>query len=204
MKLLLTSDGLSNEKLQKTFLDLLEIPLKEIKILMIALPRSDREKYYIQETKKELWDLGIDPDNITMFSLKKRRMSDDDLSEFNVIYVCGGNNFFILNTLREIKFLQKIKQLVKKGILYVGVSAGSIMAGPSIEIAGWGSEADENDTESTNFSALNFTEITILPHYHKELEKEVNDFRKKFKLNTLPLMDGQALLINGKEEKVIR
>lgn len=204
MKLLLTSAGLANEKIGQAFLDLVGMPARQIRILMLGFPKTRQEREYVEEAKQELIDLGLRESNVVVFSINKRRLPDYEFLDFDAVYVCGGNTFYILNILREIKFLQKIKQMMKRGAVYVGVSAGSIIAGPNIEIAGWGKEGDRNENHLKNLEALDFTEITIFPHYHKELEKEVNEFRKKFKMNVLPLTDEQALLINGKEEKIIK
>ncbi len=63
-------------------------------------------------------------------------------------FIAGMYNFAsnaILNKLRETRLDQFIIENVNKGSIHVGVSVGSIIAGPSIEIAGWGSEGDKND-----------------------------------------------------------
>ena len=75
------------------------------------------------------------------------------------MYVCGGNTFKILHKLRETRLDVYITKQVEQGALYVGVSAGSIIAGPDIEIAGWGSEGDENEVNLQDLEGFNFTDI---------------------------------------------
>lgn len=204
MKLLLTSAGFKNPKIWEEFLKLIGKPAKEIKIIFIpTASRTPEELKYVKMSKQELYDLGIEYENITILNLNRRTMSESEMLDYDAIYVCGGNTFYLLSRLKETKFHQKIKQFVKKGKVYVGVSAGSIVAGPDIEIAGWGSEGDKNDCDLENFKALNLAKIAIFPHYYIELKKEVNEFAKKVNYPILALTDNQAFLINGKEEKII-
>ena len=61
--------------------------------------------------------------------------SDKDFSPYGVIYVCGGNTFKLLKFARQANFKFSIENLLKRNGVYVGVSAGSIIVGPSINIA---------------------------------------------------------------------
>jgi dipeptidase E len=48
-----------------------------------------------------------------------------------VIYVSGGNQFFLLQQAQKSGFVEVIRNLIiEKGRMYIGTSAGSIVAGP--------------------------------------------------------------------------
>ncbi|MFH1142279.1 MAG: Type 1 glutamine amidotransferase-like domain-containing protein [Candidatus Uhrbacteria bacterium] len=66
-------------------------------------------------------------------SNEHRRLDDCD-----IIYVEGGNTFYLLEHVRKSGFDHKLKTLVDYEKVYVGVSAGSILAGQSIEVGRYG------------------------------------------------------------------
>ena len=116
-----------------------------------------------------------------------------------MIYVCGGNTFYLLHKIKKIKFDEKIKNMVKKGIVYVGVSAGTIIAGPNIEISG----LDENDIKLKDLTGLNLTDKIISPHYGINKEEIIENFEKENKKKVIRLKDNQAWFIIGDKEFII-
>ncbi|VVB77972.1 Peptidase E [uncultured archaeon] len=203
MKLLLTSSGLGDQKISQEFLNLVGKPASDILILLIS-GAMEKERLYLERPIKELCDLGIKEENISIYKQNNTSLTDAEMMDFDAIYLGGGNTFYLLKKLKEKKFSQKLKAYMKKGGVYVGVSAGSIVAGPDIESAGWGTDADENSVNLKETTGLNLTDIVVFPHFTDKLKTEVNGFRKKVKYQILGLPDGQALLINGNESRLIK
>jgi len=131
MKLLLTSTGFSNPKIGDFFLEAIGKEPKNIRVAFIpTASRTEEELFYARESKNELLDLGIV--DIVEFGLESN-LSTDAFSNYDVIYVCGGNTYYLLKMIYQSGFDEAIKNFSG---LYVGVSAGSIVVGPSIEVAG--------------------------------------------------------------------
>jgi len=199
MKMLLTSAGFKNPKIGEVFLKLIDKPTSEIKILFIpTASRTDEEFFYVDKSKKELLDLGIKRGNIYVYNLDKE-ITDEELNKINAIYVCGGNTFYLLYKIRENKFGDKIKGMVRKGIVYVGASAGSILVSPDIGISG----IKDNDIGIKDLAGLNLTDKIISPHYNAEKEEIVSKFEKETGRKITRLTDNQALLIEENEFKII-
>jgi len=196
-KLLLTSAGFKNPKVGEKFLKLVNKPVSEIKIIFIpTAARTKEELKYVDESKKELIDLGIPETNIKILNLDKS-LAYEEVKDFDVIYVCGGNTFYLMHKVRETGFDGVIKQFVKEGKVYVGVSAGSIIAGPNLSIAdkeqlGFG---DVKDVGLKDLTGLNLTNIAISPHFCKEEHNAIEKFKKKVNKKLNSLTDSQALLI---------
>jgi dipeptidase E len=55
-----------------------------------------------------------------------------DLQDFEVLYVSGGNTFYLLKKSLESGFNKVVKEFVENGKVYIGSSAGSIVAGPEL------------------------------------------------------------------------
>jgi peptidase E len=199
-RLLLTSSGFGNDKIRNTFLKLAKKPVSEIKVLFIpTASRKNEEMEYVKKSKKELTDLGLLEENIRVFNLGEE-IDDKDLSKVDAIYVCGGNTYYLLKRLKETRFDATIKMLVESGKIYVGVSAGSIVAGPEINIASMG---DENDCNLEDLQGLYLTSLVVIPHYQNKDKEEIEKIKQDYLFDIVALNDGEALLIlNLSVEKI--
>jgi dipeptidase E len=197
MKLILTSTGFENPNLSKKFLKLVKKSPSEIKILFIPIAaRTKEELKYVKESKQELLNLGIKK----IIELKEK-IDYSKIKDFDAVYICGGNTFYLLNKFRKLGFDKLIKRFVKNGKVFVGVSAGSIIAGPNIEIA---SPFDKNKVNLKNLTGLNLIDVVVSPHYCKKEERIIENFKKKSKYKVIPLTDKQALLVLGNKIKIIQ
>jgi len=199
-KILLTSAGFLNPKIAKEFINILPKKIEDIKILVISYVQNDDEQYYVDKSKKELISLGFE-------KIQNLNLNEDFdielLGDFEVIYICGGNTYLILDKLKKTCLFDFIKKQVEKGSVFVGVSAGSIIAGDNIEIAGWGSEGDKNEINLQDLAGFSFTDGAIFPHLREELKIEVEEFKNKANYRVIGLTDNQAFLVIDNKEKII-
>jgi len=206
MKLFLTSAGLPPETTE-AFLKLLGRKPEETKIFFIFTaslaehPKGDAE--YVKKDKQRLSDLGfklitdIDLRSENEVSLK------DKLKDFNVIFVEGGNTFYLLKYVRESGLDKVLKPFLEKGGVYLGVSAGSYIAGPDISLAQWKHADDQNIVGLKDLSGLGLVDFYISPHYIPEHETILNENKNKVSRPIFALTDLQAILIDsGKMEFV--
>jgi dipeptidase E len=76
------------------------------------------------------------------------------------IFVGGGNTFRLLKTLYELNMLDPIRKLVRGGRLYIGSSAGSIIAAPTMRTTN-----DMPIVEPKSLDALGLVPYQINGHY---------------------------------------
>jgi dipeptidase E len=76
------------------------------------------------------------------------------------IFVGGGNTFRLLKTLYELNMLDPIRKLVRGGMLYIGSSAGSIIAAPTMRTTN-----DMPIVEPKSLDALGLVPYQINGHY---------------------------------------
>jgi peptidase E len=195
MKLLLTSTGFANQKIADFFLDILRKDPTDAMVAFIpTASRTEEELFYVRKSKQELLDMGIK--KIVEFDLENKP-SSDPLSGFDIVYVCGGNTYYLLKKIRNSGFDVALNNF---NGLYVGVSAGSIVVGPSIEIAGpW----DENDISLEDESGMNIIDFAVSPHYQRKDKEIIAEIKSKVDYEILELTDNQAIFCENGKRKII-
>lgn len=203
MKLLLTSSGLTSKRLGKEFVMLLKKSVQDSKILVIHTAQKPEHMIFVNEVGEEISKQGILLSNISYVNISGE-IPNILLSKYDAVYVCGGNTYFILDRIRKTRLDNSLKRYVKSGGLYIGVSAGSIIAGQNIQIVGWGIEGDSNEISLKDLRGLGFTNIAVFPHYKHKLKREVEEFKSLVDYPVEPLKDGEAIIIKDKKVKRIR
>lgn len=127
-KILLTSAGFENKAIEKIFLELIGKKPEEIKALFIPTAAVYPDAIAVlPKCLDDLLNAGILPNNITVFDLHCG-MNFEELSQYDTVYFCGGDPQYLLNRINDTYFNNTLKQYVDNGGVYVGVSAGSIVA----------------------------------------------------------------------------
>lgn len=196
-KLFLTSAGLSKET-RNYFLDLLDKDPKNVAVAFIptaADPEDD--KWFVNAAREEIEEIGM---KIMEVDLKKEnRVSlKEKLSKCGVVYVNGGNTFYLLEWIRKSGFDEVIKEFIEQGKIYVGVSAGSIIPGPNIEIAGW-EGGDANIIKLSDLTGLALVNFAISPHFIESDRQELEKMSKTVNYPIVALNNSQAVMaVNDK------
>ncbi|MSR85751.1 hypothetical protein EXS71_04965 [Candidatus Uhrbacteria bacterium] len=202
MKLFLTSSCIS-ENLASDFLQFLDKSLKDTKFYFIPTATDVEEnKFYTAKSLDDIARLGINP---VWYSLrfKNKELIREELADADVVWVGGGNTFYLLNIARESGFFEVINDLVRnKGVIYGGTSAGTILASPSIEIAGWGEDADTNHVGLTDLSSLHFIDALFQVHYDSVSHVDMlTMYKTALPIYVLP--DGGAVTVKDQEIKLL-
>lgn len=194
----LTSTGLTSENVSLKFRSLVPNP-KDISVAIVTTAAEGKsENKYSQLAKKQFEELGF----VTVNFVDLETDPQKDFSLYGVIYVCGGNTFKLLKFAREADFKSSIENLLERGGIYIGVSAGSIIVGPSIAVAGEVA-ADSNDIGLEDLTGFGITDLIILPHYSPEIETETAVFENKYSVKVERLSNSQAILIENNNKTLV-
>ena len=114
------------------YLDHVECELRDFigartKISFVPFALYDRYAY-VSQVRARLVKLGYQVTSVHDVSNPRRT-----IREAEVVFIGGGNTFRLLKGLYEDNLLESIRQTVKEGAIYVGSSAGAIVACPTLK-----------------------------------------------------------------------
>jgi dipeptidase E len=84
----------------------------------------------------------------------------ETLEPADALFVGGGNTYALLKRLKEARLVEPIRERVRAGMPYIGSSAGSNVAGPTILTTN-----DWNVVGLQEFTALGLVPFNVNPHY---------------------------------------
>lgn len=150
----------------------------------------------------KLVDMGF---NVTDYDIKNKNTKTlrNELSKYDVIFVAGGNSFYLLNEIKKSGFDIVIEELINHGIVYIGASAGSCIISPSIAHL-TSLDHPEKAPQLTDFSALDFYPKLIVPHFGREKYKARHEqIKKEYGDEVVFLRDDQAVIVNDGKTNIV-
>lgn len=202
-KLLLTSQGLPKE-LEDVFISVLsKSPQKSNVSFVTTAAYGDKENpKWMDFYKKQLNRYGIRNIEELDFRHKTQRDLKDELSDKDIIFMNGGNAFYLLHWVRKSGFDKLLPKLLEKDKLYIGVSAGSYIVCPTIESAIW-KHADKNKINLKDLAGLNLVTFLITAHFEEKYRSVVERASNTTKYPIVALYDTQAVLVEDNSYKVV-
>lgn len=182
--------------------------LSKVKVVTIANAKDYlaelARNVKINETLNDLEAIGLK--NIDEVDLRQYRNPSElksKLSDYDFIWVMGGNTFCLMYEMKQSGFDEIIKKVLESGIVYGGESAGACVAGNSLK----GIELADNPlfSESVIWDGLKLIDKYILPHADNVVFAEaIEETRKMNKDNPtlVELKDSEALVVSGKNMRV--
>ena len=167
-----------------------------------AADRSWAAEPWVAEEERQLQGHGFLCESLDLAGWPKPHLAEH-LASFDVLYVQGGNTFYLLEEMRRSGADRIIQELVAaRGAVYCGVSAGSIVAGPEIAVAGWSPDWDRNEVGLTDLTGLHLVHFILSPHYVPE-DAALIAARLPLPHPILALRDGQAWVVDGEDQHLI-
>lgn len=188
----LTSCGIINADIKNKFNKKIENrSVDKLKVLYITTAsdgEEDEDKSWMDNEYKTILELGIKKENIIEYKIGK---SNNNIEDFDIMYMMGGNTFYLLDMIRKNNFDVEIKKYINNGKIYIGSSAGSEILGNSISPAlGF----DNNNVKMTDFTGLKIIDGLIIPHCNRK-EEYINNLKNKTQEKLYLLYDGEGIVI---------
>ena len=124
------------------------------------------DKDFVEADKIALQKYGIEVTDLDLKN-KTEKEINKSLAMADILLVAGGDTFYLMEKLKKSGADKAIKNFIRKGGIYIGSSAGSIVCCPTIG----GAEKFDNPKLAPNLENFNgmgiFNEV-VIPHTHKE------------------------------------
>ncbi len=179
---------------------LLGKPLKSISVALIPNAKDyyseHARNFFVNDLITYMEELGLKVKIVDLRNYNDAQILKEELVDHDLIWAMGGNTFVLRYEMKQSGFEEIIQQLLDKGIVYGGDSAGALVAGKSI--------AGIEDADEPQFAreivkeGLNLVPFFILPHVdNPEFIDVVPTFKNLHHDNIIELKDSQAVIFNG-------
>lgn len=200
--LFLTSCGLTDD-MKKQFFDIIGKSPRDTKILFIptAAFETDGAREGIAICLYELSLMGIPYDNIVIYNLElllskgyertyssfvkepfmlSRLLTDEEMKMFDAVFISGGDASVLCREMDRTGFDKTLLRAINDGLVYVGISAGSMYAAGNLEYG------------------LHIIDNPLIPHYNGEKITELTNSKDEIRLS-----DGHAVYITEDSISII-
>ena len=192
--LFLTSSGLSESMKRKLFSLIGKTP-EEVNVLYIPTAgiETDGAREGFAVCLHELADMGILPEHILIYNLEliisrdyartysayiqelsmvSRLLTPEEVECFDVIFISGGDCAVLCREMKRTGFDQVLREAIDRGVIYVGISAGSMYAAGNLE------------------DGLGILPNVLIPHWEGQGMEDLPNGAEEIRLK-----DGQAVYI---------
>lgn len=170
--------------------------VKEVLFLPYAL---DDHVAYADLVSERFHELGF-----KLHSIHTDKVPLAAVTEAEAVFVGGGNSFRLLKQLYELELIPAIQERVLHGMPYLGSSAGTNMACPTMRTSN-----DMPIVEPESLDTLNLIPFQINPHYidadpnsthqGETREQRLREYLEDNETPVLGIREGSWLVIDGNE-----
>jgi dipeptidase E len=167
------------------------------RVLFVPYALHDRRAYVLTARARfEALGFGLE-------SIDEGRDPVDAVLRAQALFVGGGNTFRLLALLQKHRLLEPIRRRVAEGMAYVGSSAGSNVACPTLKTT-----KDMPIVEPESFEALGLVPFQISPHFldpdphsthmGETQEERIQQFLEENETPVAGLREGAMLRVDGR------
>ena len=198
--ILLVSSGLEAIK------DFVGRPPETVRMVFIPTAGNpDKDVWWIDKDRDVLTQMGFRYTELDIAGRSPKELQES-LHSVDLVYIAGGYTYYLLEQVRNTGFDIVLTEFIHRGGMYVGASAGALIAGPDIEPC---SKMDDPayGPSLTSSKGLGFIDIVPMPHYDmSERNGVIDDIIEQYSsvYTIIPITDDEAIVSDGVEwRKVI-
>ena len=208
-RLLLTSSGFVNQAINDEFSRLFDDAASEtgsrkvIYILDAAMMEGGNAEYFVNSMQERLTTLGASEVVALQLAHTPADEVAQQLSSAACVYVEMGNTYFVAYQMRHTRADVAIRDLINRGGLFCGASAGAILAGATLKVCEWKAWDDPGHGQSwdlrslpSGLDGLNLVNdgMSVFPHYSDQWQSRVAEMIPQHQEKVV-ILDEQSALV---------
>ena len=209
MKLLLTSSGITNKSIAKALFELVGKKPKDTSLVFIPTASNIEvgDKTWLIDDLNNLKKLNLKSIDIADIAALDKKVIIEKFNQADILFFEGGNSYYLMEWLNKTGLNKLLPDLLKNKV-YVGVSAGSMIANKDLNLKVSQKIYQEDLDRRKELKGLNFVDFYVLPHLNSHwfkkvrknlIEKEI----KNIKDTIYAIDDNSALKINNNKVELI-
>jgi len=209
MKLLLTSSGITNKSIAKALFDLVGKNPQDTSLVFIPTASNIEigDKNWLIEDLMNLKKQNFKSIDIADISAIDQTIWKQKIEVADIIFFEGGDNYHLMEWINKSGLNLLLPELLKNKV-YVGVSAGSMITGKSLNLSSSQVIYQENLDRHEDLQGLNITDFYFFPHlnsahFPQVRQETIKLFADKQKDKIYALDDNSALKIENNSIEVI-
>lgn len=160
-----------------------------------------KDDSYAKKDIEILKKLGFNIDEIDIAEVKHEEL-EKRLSGKDLIYVMGGNPYYLLKHVHESGFDKMLPKFINQGVIYVGKSAGGYILAPKVEVPEW-FESNWKKYGVTDLTGINIIPFIWVAHYSSERLEDIKKGMINTQYKVRALTNDQAFYITDNDIKII-
>lgn len=213
------ADGLEKGSAMKLYLSSAGINVLDELVPLLPFPVSGRTVCYVttagnlegsprwmDDEIEAIGETGLVVRRIDLAELSVSAMADT-FKDCDVIWVGGGNTYYLLQEVRRSGFDDLVVEKIRGGVPYVGTSAGSLLLAPNIECIRYAEEHPDLELSLESYDALNVFPLVTFVHFDNP---DFRDVYRKIVIDALEndvafvtLRDNQFIFVDGENWRII-
>ena len=175
------------------------VGVKELLFIPYAQPGGLSYHDYTLLVKKAIKELPVSIKGIHEYHNPK-----EAIQNAQAIYVGGGNTFLLVKTLQDLALMNKLKESILKGTPYIGTSAGTNIAGISMQTTNDMPIVLPKSLQTLGIVPFNFNAHYVEPvqnstHKGETRQTRIQELQHIEEINVLGLPEGTWLRIKGND-----
>ncbi len=158
----------------------ISLPKPTLLFITTASEGEDGEKLWLARDRKAIIDAGFSVEDYSVTG-KTSGEIDAMFASYDCLCFEGGNTWYLLQEIQKTKCVEIIRKHVDAGKIYIGSSAGSMIAGEDISrITSEDQKEKAPDLQGT--TGLGLIDVSIVPHWSspKRAEKILKKYQDMY------------------------